>query len=362
MKKDIIRLARPHFRSFEAYSPPIPTADDAHLHIIKLDQNECAYGCDPAVTRALADFQQYHVYADAAQSALRQKIGDYCGLGKENVIASNGSNQLIDLIARIFLEEGDEVINCPPTFELFKTAVELCQGRLISVPRRSDDFSVDIEQVLAAVSPKTKLIFLATPNNPTGNETAPKDILRLLQSGVVVVVDEAYGEFSQYSMIPYLKDYPNMIIMRTFSKWAGLAGLRAGYALADSQVIQLLQTVRMPYVMSVAAQVAVTAVLDNPSCSQKFLAQTIAERQRVYKLLKEIAVFDRIIESHTNFFLCHVKGGKAAELSAKLRQRGIIIRHYAKDDYVKEYLRITLGTPQENDLVLSFLKETAEEK
>ena len=359
MNNDILKLVRPHILELEAYLPPIPTANEGR-NILKLDQNECAYGFDPAITQALADFQAYHIYEDASQRVLREKIARYAGVSKEQVIASNGSNHLIDLIARVFLNPDDQVIDCPPTFELFKNVTQLCQGRLVAVPR-DEDFAVDIDKVLAAVSPQTKIIFLATPNNPTGNQTPRKDILRLLDSGVVVVVDEAYYEFSGQTMVNYLDRYPNMIIMRTFSKWAGLAGLRAGYALASASLINIFMTIRLPYVMSVAAQVAVCAVLDNPKCSQEYLARTIAERQRVYPLLKEVELFDRVMPSDTNFFLCRVVKGQAGVLSQNLRRHGIIVRHFAKDHFTKDYLRISLGTPDQNDRVITTLKQIAEE-
>ncbi|MCL2474659.1 MAG: histidinol-phosphate transaminase [Chloroflexi bacterium] len=355
MKKDVLKLARPHFLTLAAYVPPIPE-EKGNKRIIKLDQNECAYGCPPCVAEALTDFKEYHIYSDALQTKLREAIGKYCGAPKENIIASNGSNQLIDLICRVFVEKGDHVINCPPTFELFKTSTLLSEGTLVEVPR-FDDFALDVDGVLQAVTPKTKLIFLATPNNPTGNSTPSKDIVRLLDSGVIVVVDEAYIEFGGQGMLPYLKDYPNMIIMRTFSKWAGLAGLRAGYAIAHPDIINLFMAVRLPYVMSIATQVAVMAVLQNLQTAEEFLNNTLAERERVALMLKQVPMFSRVLPSETNFFLCQVKDGKAALVDRKLKERGIIIRYYGKDPVLKDYLRITLGTPEENDIVVSALKE-----
>jgi len=359
MKKDVFKLVRPHFLTFEAYVPPIPE-ENSGKRIIKLDQNECAYGCPSCVAEALTDFKEYHIYSDASQAKLREAIGKYCGASKENIIASNGSNQLIDLICRVFVEKGDEVINCPPTFELFKTSTLLSEGTLIDVPRLND-FSLDTDSVLRAVTPKTKLIFLATPNNPTGNSTPPKDIVRLLDSGVIVVVDEAYIEFGGQSMLHYLKDYPNMIIMRTFSKWAGLAGLRAGYTIAHPDIISLFMAVRLPYVMSVATQVAVMAVLQNIETAKKFLNNTLDERKRIAPMLEQVSMFSRVLPSETNFFLCQVKDGKACLADRKLKERGIIIRYYGKDPVLKDYLRITLGMPEENDIVIATLQEISAE-
>ena len=149
-------------------------------------------------------------------------------LTAERIVAGHGSNTLIDLIVRLFVGPGDEVINCVPTFDMYRFSTEICGGTVVNV-NRDDNFAVDVKAIKAAINRKTKLIFLATPNNPTGNIVPRQDILEIIDTGVPVVVDEAYYEFSGETVMPLVEQYQNLMVLRSFSKWAGLAGLRVGY-------------------------------------------------------------------------------------------------------------------------------------
>jgi histidinol-phosphate aminotransferase len=185
--------------------------------VIKLDANENPYGCSPRVRKALSQYQLFHIYPDDGQERLRKMLAAYLGSDAGYIVAGSGSNQLIDLLERLLIEKDDEVINCTPTFGIYSFSTRLCGGRLVEIPRESD-FSIDVRKVKAAVTPKTKIIFITNPNNPSGNLTPPGDIEELLATGVPVVVDEAYYEFSGETVLPLMKQYDNLIILRTFSK------------------------------------------------------------------------------------------------------------------------------------------------
>ncbi|MBA7676786.1 Histidinol-phosphate aminotransferase [subsurface metagenome] len=170
-----------------------------------------------------------------AQTRLRQQLQEYTGVEADRIVAATGSGELLDDILCLFIESGDEVINCIPTFDMYRFRILVNGGKLVNIPR-DDDYAVDIKAVKAAITPKTKLIILANPNNPTGNVTPEKEILELADTGVPLLVDEAYYEFYGQSVIPLVKQYQNLMVLRTFSKWAGLAGLRIGYGIFPPKI------------------------------------------------------------------------------------------------------------------------------
>jgi histidinol-phosphate aminotransferase len=232
---DIKKLIRPELVTMKSYTPVEPTdvlsrrAKLSAGKIVKLDGNENPYGCSPKVYQALATYPYYHNYPDPEQRELRKALEEYTGLGRQHIVCGMGSDDLIDLILRLFLKPEDEVINCPPTFGMYRFSTDVWGGRVIDVPR-TEDFTLDMPGIKKALTKRTKVIFIASPNNPTGNVAARKEIMELVDTGKIVVVDEAYFEFSNnVTVANSVPSYPNLIVLRTFSKWAGLAGLRIGY-------------------------------------------------------------------------------------------------------------------------------------
>ena len=259
--ENIQRLMRPDIKTLASYVPIEPTdilsqrVDIAPEHIIKLDGNENPYGCSTRVKQALATFSRYHIYPDPEQRELRKALESYTGFNSEHIVAGSGSDELIDLILRLFIEPGDKVINCPPTFGMYKFCTEVCGGKIVTIPRKQD-FSIDIAAVKKAINNKTKVIFIASPNNPSANITSEAEILELLKTAIIVVIDEAYYEFSGTTVAHLVPHYPNLIVLRTFSKWAGLAGLRVGYGIFSSYMVEYLMRIKQPYNVNVAAQIA----------------------------------------------------------------------------------------------------------
>ncbi|HEX78601.1 MAG TPA: histidinol-phosphate transaminase [Dehalococcoidia bacterium] len=326
--------------------------------IIKLDANENPYGCSPRVTHALADYTDINIYPDSWQIQLRHQLQGYIGVDMSHIVASAGSDQLIDLIMRLFLEPGDEVINCVPTFAMFRFFTDLCGGKVIEV-KRDDNFTVDVAAVEKAITNKTKLIMLATPNNPTGTITPHGDILKILDTGVPVVVDEAYYEFTEETVAPLIGRYKNLMVLRTFSKWAGLAGLRVGYGMFPVKIADYLLRIKEPYCVNAAALVAVKESLEDVNYLMANVKTIIAERERLFSSL-EAMEWLKPYPSQANFILCSVLRGSARELQQKLEERGILVRYFDQP-LLEDSVRISIGRPEENDILVETLNELGEE-
>ena len=322
--------------------------------IIKLDANENPYGCSPRVVEALAKYPAYNVYPDNGQAELRQMLAGYTGVGAERIVASGGSNQLIDLIVRLFAGPGEEVINCVPTFDVYRFSTDICGGRVVDVPRK-EDFAVNVDAVKAAVTQKTKLIFLANPNSPTGNLTPLSDLLELIDTGLPVVIDEAYYEFSGETVVPLTSRYSNLIVLRTFSKWAGLAGLRIGYGIFPPKIADYLMAIKMPYNVSVAAHLAVRESLKDIDYLLDRVKAIITERERLFDALEKIDYL-KPFPSQANFILCLVLRGTARELHQKLQSRGILVRYFDKP-FVRNCIRISVGRREHTDALIKTLRE-----
>jgi len=356
----MLRLVRPDLADFTGYSAATSPetlegkVDVPVESIIKLDANENPYGCSPRVSRALADYTMFHVYPDNGQASLRRMLSNYCGVDPTNIVASSGSNRLIDLILRLLLSPGDEVINCVPTFGIYAFSTRLCGGRLIEVPRTAD-FTVDVAAVRAAITTRTKMIFIASPNNPTGTPVPREDILELLATGVPVMVDEAYYEFGGETVAPLIGKHGNLSVLRTFSKWAGLAGLRIGYGLFPSAVADLMLRTKIPYNVNAAALVAVAESLADIDYLMGRVTAIIEERSRLSAELSRIDWL-RVVPSSANFILCQILRSQAADLHRQLRQRGILVRYFA-EPLLENYIRISVGRPEDTDAVVRVLRE-----
>ena len=323
-------------------------------NIIKLDANENPYGCSPRVSQVLAGYSSMSVYPDNAQVEFRRLLEGYTGISAKHIVAGGGSNQLIDLILRLFVGQGDEVVNCVPTFDMFRLSTEMCNGKLIEVPR-DKDFAVNVKDVKGAVSKKTKIIILANPNSPTGNLTPRKDILELVDTGLPVLVDEAYFEFSGETVAPLVGQYDNLMVLRTFSKWAGLAGLRIGYGLFPPVIADYLLKIKLPYNVNVVALIAARESLKDIDYLMDRVKDIVTERERLFNQLKELEWLEPF-PSEANFILCSVPNGKASELQQRLQDKGILVRYFNKP-FLKDCIRISVGRPEHTDALIKALRE-----
>ena len=356
----IEKLVRPDLVTFGAYTPcksletlrgkvEVPVES-----IIKLDANENPYGCSPRVSQALATYPNLNIYPDAGQTELRKLLREYTGVGVEHIVAGSGSDDLIELVLRLFITPGDEVINCVPTFDMFRFCTEMYRGTLVEVVR-DENFAVSVEAVKAAISSKTKIIVLVNPNSPTGTVTPQKDILEMLDTGLPVLVDEAYYEFSGETVVPLVSRYQNLMVLRTFSKWAGLAGLRVGYGIFPPKIAEYLLTIKQPYNVSMAAQVAVQESLRDLDYLLGRVKAIVAERERLFAELQKLKWL-KPFPSRANFILCLVLNGKAREIQQELQNRGILIRYFAQP-LLRNYIRISVGKPEHTDALIKALHE-----
>ncbi|MFC1970688.1 histidinol-phosphate transaminase [Chloroflexota bacterium] len=356
----IEKLIRTHLAGFDGYSAATsPETLEGKVevpvqNIIKLDANENPYGCSLKVNTALTDYPNINIYPDDGQQELREPLAGYAGVAPEYIVASGGSNQLIDLIVRLFIDVGDEIINCVPTFDLYRFSTEICGGTLVNVTR-GDNFAVDVEAVKAAISPKTKLIFLANPNSPTGNIIPRRDILDIIGTGVPVVVDEAYYEFSGETVAPMVSQYQNLMVLRTFSKWAGLAGLRVGYGIFTPRIAGYLMAIKIPYNVNVAAIIAVRESLKDLDYLKHRVKDIINERERLFGELKKLKWL-KPFPSQANFIFCTVLKGNASELHQKLQKKGILIRYFDKP-LLRNSIRISVGKPEHTDALIKTLHQ-----
>ncbi len=359
-KEGMEKFIRPDLSAFGGYSAATsPETLEGKVevpleNIVKLDANENPYGCSPRVNQALANYSYFNIYPDDGQELLRKSLQEYAGIDAKHIVAGSGSNQLIDLILRLLVGKGDEVINCIPTFGLYSFSTELCGGTLIDVPR-DKDFSVNVTAVKSAITEKTKVICLANPNNPSGTLTPEEDILELLDTGVPLLIDEAYFEFSQQTVVPLVAQYQNLMVLRTFSKWAGLAGLRIGYGLFPPGIAEYLLRIKIPYNVNVAALVAVQESLKDIDYLMASVDAIIAERGRLFEELKKIKWLNPY-PSRANFILCSILEGSASKLHQKLQDRGVLVRYFDQP-LLRDFIRVSVGKPEHTDALIRALRE-----
>ena len=355
-------LIRPDIAMMEPYTPIFPFDVLAERlgrspeEIIKIDANENPYGPSPKVKQALANLQYTHIYPDPDSRLLRRELAEFTGLPVNNLLAGAGADELLDLTMRLFLQAGDAIVSCPPTFGMYPFDAAINAARTISVPRQSD-FTLDIaaiEKSVAAHNPK--LLFVASPNNPDGSWLSDSDLSILIALPLVVVLDEAYVEFAGMgcSRISQVLEHDNLIVLRTFSKLAGLAGLRVGYGGFPAVLMPHLWKIKQPYNVSVAASTAAISALRDIEWLVDKVTRIIQERERFSRMLKNIP-FLSPYPSQSNFVLCKVLGRDAHDLKMTLEHQGILIRYY-RTQRLNDHVRFTIGKPEQMDVVIAVLK------
>ncbi len=356
---DITKLMRPHLVKVTTYHGVDPTEELARLAGIKpedvtrLNANENPYGSPTSVTDALKDIA-VHLYPDPEQRKLRAKLAEYTGQPVERVMAGAGGDEIIDLLLRLFTEPGQKLIDCEPTFGMYAFCARIADASVVMVPRK-DDWSIDIEGVLDAIDDDTRLIFLASPNNPTGNLLTEQEARALLDTGLILTIDETYYEFCGKTLCHLLDEYENLVILRSFSKWAGIAGLRVGYCIGSETMIRHLMDIKQPYNINAAAEAAAIAALDNRDEVLERAHILVEQRKRLEATLNELdGVY--FYPSEGNFLLCRFVGRSAREVYEGLGKRGIFVRLF-EQDRLEESLRISAGTPEQTDRMIEAITE-----
>jgi len=358
---------RKHLESLPPYTPIEPfeilsarigrSADK----IIKLDANENPYGPLPVVREALGKLDFPHIYPDPESRVLRKSLSAFIGIGEEYLLAGQGADELIDLLMRIFLEPNDCILSCPPTFGMYSFDAELNAARCIEVPRRAD-FSLDMDAIRKAVETyQPKLLFVATPKLPDASMLYSKTMYELLSMPTLIVLDEAYIEFAGDNLgasLSRIREVPareNLIVLRTFSKWAGLAGLRIGYGAFPLWLMPTLWKSKQPYNVNVAASVAAQVSLEHADELANIVELLKNERARLFVALQEIPYLTPH-PTQSNFILCKVIERDASELKARLAyEHGVFIRYFNKPG-LRDHIRISVGRPQDTDVLLNALR------
>ncbi len=317
------------------------------LHVTKLASNENPLGPSRKALRAMrAALRRVHLYPDGGSYELKQRLAQEFSLPPDQFVIGNGSNEIIELLARGFLNEGDKVISSENTFLVYPLITQACGATYIQVPMKN--FRYDLKGILGQIDERTRIIFIANPNNPTGTYVTAaevEDFLSKVPKDVIVCFDEAYIDFVEAKDFPYLlfhvkANKPNIILLRTFSKSYGLAGLRIGYGIGSQEMIRYLNKVRQPFNINRIAQIGACAALDD----QRFLwwSKRLVSRGRLYLYRKFAQMGLSFIASEANFILVDIHRD-ARKLSEALLKRGIIIR--AMNAYgLHTYIRVTIGT------------------
>jgi histidinol-phosphate aminotransferase len=326
--------------------------------LVKLNSNENPYGPIPPVLAALANYRHYNHYPDTDATALRRALAGLTGLDERYIVLSHGSNELINLLWHVFLSVGDAIICCPPTFTLYTTITTLC-GASVQEVARQPNYDIDVEAILAALTPATKLIVLCSPNNPTGNLLAQADLLRLLETGRIVVVDEAYVEFSEQprGVAHLVPEYENLVVLRSFSKWAGLAGLRIGYGLFPEWIAGYLRRAQCPFEVNVAGHIAAIETLAHLDCVWERVERIIQERERLFQVLAAQPYLEPV-PSQGNFIMARVCDERITveDIRACVEAHGILLRYFHQPA-LRNVLRVTVGLPEHTDLLAQALAE-----
>lgn len=358
-------LLRPEVAAIEEYTPiqPFEVLSErlgiAPERIVKLDANENPYGPVPAAVEALAEYSYYHIYPDPQQSELRAGLSEFVGVPAANILPGHGADELLDYLCRLFLQPGDAIINCPPTFGMYSFDAKLAGATVIDVWRKAA-FAVDVEAVEEAVARTDagtpKLLFLTSPNNPSGTWLPDADLERLLKLPLMVVLDEAYVEFAdQPSRADWVLSHDNLVILRTFSKAAGIAGLRLGYGICPDWLMDQLWKFKQPYNVNVAALVAGVASLRHADQILAVVEKIKAERARLFAALQNVPFLEPH-PTHSNFILCDVAGRSGADLKTALEQQGVLVRYYNKPG-LENCIRISVGRPEQTDRLLEALAQ-----
>lgn len=316
---------------------------------IFLDANENSFG-SPLT-------KWYNRYPDPLQWELKKKIAGIKAVKPEDILLGNGSDECIDLLIRAFCEpKQDNIVICPPTYGMYEVYANINNVPLIKVPL-TPNYQLDMDALSEAVDQNTKLIFLCSPNNPTANSLIRDDVEMILNNfDGLVVIDEAYINFSrQRSFIADLQDYPNLVIMQTFSKAWGLAALRLGMTIASPEIIDILNKIKPPYNINQATQELAIKALENLDDVNAMIKEIVAEREQLTKDLQALPLVEKVYPSDANFLL--VKVPDALSIYNFLKAHGIIVRNRSNVILCEGCLRITIGTPSENKELLSKLKQ-----
>lgn len=308
-----------------------------------LDANENSLGVPLSVASS------FNRYPDPLQLELKGKISSVKGIPEKNIFIGNGSDEAIDLLVRAFCRPSqDNILICPPTYGMYETSACINDVKVKKVNLLRQSFQLNVPAILDAIDPGTKLLFICNPNNPTGNNFQKEDVLTLLTVFPgIVVIDEAYINYSSFrSFIPYLTEFPNLVILQTLSKAWGLAGLRIGMAFASADIVEVFNKIKPPYNVNTSSQELAIKALANITEVNEWIVETVKERKKLATELGKLNCVVHVYPSETNFLLVKVKD--ANDLYRYLVQNNIVVRNRTNVELCGNCIRITIGKREEN--------------
>lgn len=347
MEFNLQSIIRPSIAALKAYRSARDEYNEDDDEMIFMDANENPY--DNNLNR----------YPDPHQLALKQVIAKQKGCKSSQLLLGNGSDEILDLIIRAFCEpKVDSLITLPPTYGMYQVLADLNQVKNTKV-LLTREFKPDVDAILAAVDENTKIIFLCSPNNPTGNSFSERKIERLLSAfNGLVIIDEAYIDFSsELSWMKRLDEFPNLVVTQTFSKAYGMAGIRLGMCFASEEIIEVLKKIKPPYNVNTLTQDRAMRRLRNMKKIKKEIDYIKANRTKLSESLMEINFIKKVFPSEANFLL--IKVDDAVVRYQQLLKRGIVVRNRTKEPLCENTLRISVGTSEENKQLMNTLKEIA---
>jgi len=348
---------RAAIRSVPAYHPPLAGREG-----LRLDFNENTVGCSPRVLARLRTFTGEDLARYPEREPVERKLAEFLGVSPSELLLTNGVDEAIHLLCQTYLAVGDEALIIQPTYSMYRIYMTAAGANVLSVSS-GPDFVFPVKGLLASVSPRTRLVAIANPNNPTGTVAAQQDLVWIAQAApaAALLVDEAYFEFYGESLLPIRGEYPNLFVARTFSKAYGMAGLRVGVLVGDAEQMATVRRVASPYNVNAVALACLPEALADQDYVREYVSEVCESRRRLEQALQECCI--RFWPSQANFVLLRV--GSTHVLSSAfvecMRQRGILVRDRSRDPGCEGCVRITVGSREHTDRLLVALHETVEE-
>jgi histidinol-phosphate aminotransferase len=346
--------ARLAVKTMKAYRSP-----SAGLTGLNMNMNENTAGCSPRVFRKLAGLTADDISRYPHRDRDEEIVARFLGLTKEQVVLTNGVDEGIHLICEAYLREEDEAILVVPTFGMYAIYIQATGSKIVTIPMHAD-FSFPIDEIIAAITPRTKMIALANPNNPSGTAATPRELLRIVEAApnAAVLIDEAYFEFYGESVLPYISQHDNLFVARTFSKAYGLAGLRIGILAGSANQMEMVRRVSSPYNVNAAALAVLPVALSDQQYVADYLRQVFDGRLRLQALFAELGL--HYWPSLANFVLVRI-GSRYQEFIGAMRQRGILVRDRNSDPGCEGCVRITIGNTVQNERLFAAVREVVTE-
>jgi histidinol-phosphate aminotransferase len=358
----IKKFFKPNIDKAEVYSPGgiLRLLYQQRQDWLRMMSNESPFEPSPRVVEAVEEaVHKANWYYDSDFIELREAIADYVGFEKERILVGNGSTELIDMVFRGFVNSGEEVILSDPTYPLYAIRLQVADGKSVIVPKILPDYHWDIDGIIEAITPETRIIVVVSPENPIGNTISEDEMRRLLERDVIVVLDEAYGEFTDKTLTHLAKEYDNIIVLRTLSKAFGLAALRIGYTIAEQEVIKYFEKIKIPFNVNYIAGQAALAALSDKEYLERVKKEIAKGREYLYKEISAIEGLETF-PSQANFVLVKITKPNVTgtDIEWKLADKQILTRKYtSKAGLVGEYVRITVSSMDGNRKCVKALRE-----